>query len=79
MFLSYRNQSVDLLCKSADWFLYDENIGHLRVKSGSLTHFKPMSIFIPPENIKKIPGFLMFSGVARNGILAKNGSRIFYG
>ena len=24
----YRNQSVDLLCKSTDWFLYDGNIGH---------------------------------------------------
>ena len=23
MFPSYRNQSVDLLCKSTDWFLYD--------------------------------------------------------
>ena len=23
----YSNQSVDLLCKSTDWFLYDENIG----------------------------------------------------
>ena len=26
-FPSYRNQSVDLLCKSTDWFLYDKNIG----------------------------------------------------
>ena len=26
MFLSYRNQSVDLQGKSADLFLYDENI-----------------------------------------------------
>ena len=26
MFLSYRNQSVDLQTKSADWFLYDRNI-----------------------------------------------------
>ena len=24
---SYRNQSVDLLCKSIDWFLYDGNTG----------------------------------------------------
>ena len=31
MFPSYRNQSVDLLCKSADWFLYDGNIGRQRV------------------------------------------------
>ena len=27
MFPSYRNQSFDLLCKSTDWFLYDEKIG----------------------------------------------------
>ena len=31
MFPSYRNQSVDLLCKSIDWFLYDGNIGRYRV------------------------------------------------
>ena len=30
MFHSYRNQSVDLLSKSTDWFLYD---GKLVVKS----------------------------------------------
>ena len=24
---SYRNQSIDLLCKSIDWFLYDGNFG----------------------------------------------------
>ena len=23
--LSYRNQSIDLLCKSVDWFLYEGN------------------------------------------------------
>ena len=27
MSLSYRNQSIDLLCKSTDWFLYDGDIG----------------------------------------------------
>ena len=32
MFPSYRNQSVDLLCKSTDWFLYDGNIGRYSVK-----------------------------------------------
>ena len=31
MFPSYRNQSVDLFCKSADWFLYDM-MGTLVVK-----------------------------------------------
>ena len=26
MSLSYRNQSIDLSCKSIDWFLYDRDI-----------------------------------------------------
>ena len=30
--LSYRNQSIDLQCKSIDWFLYDMNLRHKRVK-----------------------------------------------
>ena len=31
-FLSYRNQSIDLLCKSMDCFLYDKDLHHERVK-----------------------------------------------
>ena len=31
--LSYRNQSIDLLGKSADWFLYDNGLRHERVKA----------------------------------------------
>ena len=30
--LSYRNQSIDLLCKSVDWFLYDNGLRHEKVK-----------------------------------------------
>ena len=30
--LSYRNQSIDLLYKSMDWFLYDKDIRHESVK-----------------------------------------------
>ena len=33
MFPSYRHQSIDLLCKSTDWCLYDGNIGRKRGKS----------------------------------------------
>ena len=29
--LSYRNQSIHLLCKSMDWFLYDRDLRHERV------------------------------------------------
>ena len=30
--LSYRNQSIDLFYKSMDWFLYDRDLRHERVK-----------------------------------------------
>ena len=30
--LSYRNQSIDLLCKSMHWFLCDNGLRHERVK-----------------------------------------------
>ena len=31
--LSHRNQSIDLLCKSMEWFLYDNGFRHERVKA----------------------------------------------
>ena len=31
MSLSYRNQSIDLLCRPMDWFLYDRDPNHERV------------------------------------------------
>ena len=31
-YLSYRNQSIDLLYKSINWFLYDRDLRHERVK-----------------------------------------------
>ena len=34
MSLSYRNQSIDLLGKSVDWFLYERDIGRQKVKEG---------------------------------------------
>ena len=30
--ISYRNPSIDVLCKSMDWFLYDIGLRHERVK-----------------------------------------------
>ena len=32
--LSYRNQSIDLLRKSMDWFLYDNGLRRESVKGG---------------------------------------------
>ena len=41
--LSYRNQSIDLLCKSMDWFLYDNGLRHERVNFNSITCSLPIS------------------------------------
>ena len=30
--ISYRNQSINLLPKSMDWFLYDNGLPHERIK-----------------------------------------------
>ena len=46
MFLSYRNQSVVLLCKSADWFLYYKNIGRQKVKR-TILHISLQKFFKP--------------------------------
>ena len=32
-FLSYRNQSINVLCKSMDWFLYDSDLRQERVNT----------------------------------------------
>ena len=37
--LSYRNQSIDLLCKSVDWFLYNNGFRHERVNSLTRSRF----------------------------------------
>ena len=34
--ISYRNHSIDLLCKSMDWFLYDIGLGRERIKYSSV-------------------------------------------
>ena len=45
--LSYRNQSIDLLHKSIDWFLYDNGLRHERVK------FDQSCITLPLRDIFK--------------------------
>ena len=60
--LSYKNQSIDLLCKSMDWFLYDRDHHHERVNTNTLTHFMPLISFYTPWNIRK-PVFWCFQGV----------------
>ena len=36
---SYRNQFIDLLSKSMDWFLYDRDLLHERVNSVEAIHW----------------------------------------
>ena len=36
--LSYRNQPIDLQSKSMDWFLYDEDLSHEKVKDLSIIY-----------------------------------------
>ena len=42
--LSYRNQSIDLFYKSVDWFLYDKDLRHERVKQYQLQNLESVEI-----------------------------------
>ena len=47
--MSYRNQSIDLLRKSMDWFLYDIGLRHERVNQNVFHHLlltKCLNIFL---------------------------------
>ena len=57
--LSYRNQSIYLQSKSMDWFLYDNGLGHERVKP-----FQPSVAFHIETNhlirsVNQMTGFYM--------------------
>ena len=69
MSLSYRNQSVDLLSKRFDSFLYDSYIRHERVNPvfsywlNALAHFMPLVCFFTPWKLQKTWGFfVVFKG-----------------
>ena len=43
--LSYKNQSIDLLCKPMEWFLYDKEIRHEKVNdSYVMIAWKPVTL-----------------------------------
>ena len=42
--LSSRNQSIDLLCKSIDWFLYYRDLHHERLKDNFIRHPKKLEL-----------------------------------
>ena len=52
MSLSYRNQSIDLDRKSNNWFLYDRDLQHERVKRGFWENLAIKSCNQDPANIK---------------------------
>ena len=48
MFLAYRNQSIDFLAKSMDWFLYDKDFRYERVNDPYTFNKGPtVNIFLP--------------------------------
>ena len=52
-FLSHRNQSIHLLCKSMDWFLYDKDHRHERFNRGCVHFLYPIHIRIRIPTIFK--------------------------
>ena len=46
--LLYRNKSIDLVCQSVDWFLYDKDLRHERIKRRNLQEIK----FAKPKSWK---------------------------
>ena len=42
--LSYRNQSIHLLCKSMHWFLYDRGLRHKRAKTNLSIIYTPVLV-----------------------------------
>ena len=55
--LSYRNQSIDLLCKSIGWFLYDRDLRHEKVskcfKKSTISFNIWLTIIFPCQNSVK--------------------------
>ena len=52
--ISYRKQSIDFLCKSMDWFLYEDGLRHKRVKLNLVVCLKQENItFITEINVCK--------------------------
>ena len=45
MFISYRNQSINMHSKSIDWFLHEANIAMKKVKQQTANHLVYNSLF----------------------------------
>ena len=58
--LSYRNQSTDLLCKSMEWFLYDNGLRHERVKLQVLMSYLIEGSFFNTLKLPRVSFWLLF-------------------
>ena len=65
--LWYRNESIDLLCKSMDWLLYDREVRHERVKH-SFSH-SPESYTFRTEWLGMRPTFELLVFRAKSHLL----------
>ena len=58
--LSYRNQSINLRCKSMDWFLYDNGLRYERVKQfGEYKYLRnfPFRVYLKKSRFEKFENF----------------------
>ena len=60
--LSYRNQSIDLFSKSMDWFLYDRDLRHERVKVRPVILQYYINLFYATGFAWKVSKHRVFSG-----------------
>ena len=58
-----KTANVDAICNISRKLITIQNLGFHVEKSGLLTHYSQVFLYITPENIKKPLGFLIFSGV----------------
>ena len=74
---SYRNQSIDLLCKSMDWFLYDRDVSHERVNRSLDVGTFPSSMKLANVTPVYKKGSLSDKGNYRPASILPNLSKVF--
>ena len=65
--LSHRNQSIDLHCKSADWFLYDGDLCHERIKDHPFSTYTKLS-----QNLTFLTPWFIIRGLGQNVNFSEN-------
>ena len=67
--LPYRNQSIDLLCKSMDWFLNGKDLRHERANYGTFSNFILHCTLMPTFHFLAVSFTLDTSGIYTNDLL----------